>query len=215
MADDLVPPRGIDTQSWWAARPGSRLVPSAEPTPHTFGQSDIEAPACPGCGHRILVWFDLDVASIPELAALVPWKRLPLLSCIDCVMWLYPHHYGVDRAGRAVTLLRTDGRREACDRMFDVARELRPQYAQVVPIVGGREPADCTVGGRPFWYQHPGVYPSTEPPRCCQCGDRMRYLACRYRMDAFQFIPADDGMPYQYHFGCARCDVLMVFSAWS
>jgi hypothetical protein len=215
MPQDLWPPGETldDRRRWWARRPGWRLRPSDSPTPHWFGRSSFEPPSCPACGHPITIWFDLEVASIPQLA--LSWERLPLLSCIDCMMWMYIHHYRIDEKARVITLLDVEGHSEPYE-PFDVAAQIVPRPVRLEAIAQLDAPSFSTVGGRPYWYQRAGLYPTGEGMPCCrECGAPMIYVACRNDLSEFVRTPADDFDPYQYHFACDRCGVLTVLSHWS
>jgi hypothetical protein len=65
--------------------PGFVLKPSRTKTAHLFAPARSRGPDCPTCGRAHRVWFSLDLASVPQLAAQLPgWSTFNATACLDC-----------------------------------------------------------------------------------------------------------------------------------
>lgn len=204
-------------QEAWGADPGADLVPKPG-GPHTYGGDLWRTPACRGCGHPIRAWFTLDLTAIPRLEAILPgWRWLPLLSCVDCMVWMGRHDYAIDPLERTVDLLAVDIDTEEYGTAYDTTPAIPPQPAELVwraPLTGDAivesDHEGPQVGGAPSWVQ------DSERPGCPACGKEMAFVAAMGRPEGFSpEIPVNNESGFQYHFACAACRRLAVIAQWT
>ena len=201
-------------RSWldWRASPGERVVLSDEPSPHTFGGDQLVLPDC-RCGRRMRAVFVFDAREIPSLRDRLPrWSHLPLLTCADCVDWMFRRDFGVN--GRVVQLLGVNGAFQACERRARVENfSGRPVRLARVSPPGDDELGDwqhTQVGGAPCWVQSP------RRVRCRLCRDEMVFVAALASSSGFDpYVPINNESGFQYHFACNACRTLSVFGQWT
>lgn len=200
-------------RSWveWRAASGERLVPSEDPSPHTFGGDLLELPDC-RCGRRIRSVFVLDVREISLLHDRLPrWSLVPLLACADCVDWMLRRDFAFE--GRALRLVGVHGAFQACDPTPPVA-PLSTRPARLVPNLPDEQGfADwryTQVGGVPFWVQGP------RRVRCRSCREEMVFVAALASSTGFEpYVPINNDSGFQYHFACNECRTLSVLGQWT
>jgi hypothetical protein len=207
--DDLA-----EQQQAWRDDPGADLVP--DPTgPHTFGGDPWSLPACRGCGHPIHAWFTLDLASIPSLAARLPgWRFLPLLGCVDCMVWMGRHDYALDPVDRRVELVNvalSTSRYGAANATTPAAPGQRAALRQrSLPGEEDDPPDRPQVGGVPAWTQ------DAQRVWCPECRREMTFVAAMANPEGFApAIAVNNESGFQYHFACAPCRRLSVIAQWT
>ncbi len=214
----LVAWRGAEPPSreraWddWRAQPGERVVPGDEPSPHTFGGDALTLPDC-RCGRRMRAAFVLDLREVASLRARLPrWEHVPLLTCTDCVEWMFRRDFLVERL--TVRLLGVVGAFQPC-RLRDPAERLsvRPVRLQAVRVTDEEELPDwehTQVGGAPPWVQGP------RRMRCRLCRDEMIFVAALASTKGFEpYVPINNESGFQYHFACNGCRTLSVVGQWT
>lgn len=211
------PPTVEEQQRAWGANPGADLVPR-EDGPHAYGGDAWRMPACRGCGHPIHAWFTLDLEAIPSLQPALPsWRYFPLLSCIDCMVWMGRHDYVIDPVGRTVELLNVG----ISTKEYGKANVTTPPIATQPAALASREPVidealeedppDAPqVGGVPSWTQDATrVY-------CPACRNEMAFVASMASPQGFTpAIPINNESGFQYHFACAGCRRISVLAQWT
>lgn len=209
-----APPEG-ELADLWRVDPGLRPAPASAPSPHCFGGDDVAMPDCPGCGHRMHAFFVVDVAEVAELSRRIPdWTFLPLVGCIDCVMWLTRRDFLVGRDARTVTILDplpSPALRVAYGRTYGEPQGPLPrQPVRLVPLGADAEPGsdEPQIAGQPDWAQ------DFERAFCPGCHDEMVFVGAMGSTRAMGFFPEitiNNGSGSQYHFACNPCRVLSVF----
>lgn len=203
--------------------PGWQLVPSKAHAPHRYGgEPPMTMPPCAGCGRPIRAWFTIDVAQVPELRSRVPsWSILPLVSCIDCNVWMGRHDYRIDRAQESLDLLTVGIDTITYGEPMSEAAPIAAQFAALEPqpeiedsdeedLAGMEDEMGPLVGGEPLWVQNAvRVF-------CPRCREEMVYLAAMSTTVQFEpTIAINNESGFQYHFGCDACALLSVIAQWT
>ena len=207
----------------WFADPGLLIKPSRSKSAHWFGGSTFAMPSCKGCGHPIREWFVLDIREIDGLRERLPsWSLLPLLGCVDCMVWMARHDYAVDGDELEIRLL--DVQLPAIKKYskpYGTFPEIKRKYVRLEPlpprdVAGDEELQDDysevgpLVAGVPPWIEEPVAM------HCPQCEDEMTYVAAMSNVESFKpRVPINNESGYQYHFACNRCRTLSVVAQWS
>lgn len=205
-------------QDAWAANPGADLVPAPAGSPHLFGGDGWRMPACKGCGHPIRAWFTLNVAEIEPLRnELQGWRYVPLLGCVDCMVWMGRHDYAIDPVHKAVEL----------ESVAISTRKYGEAYVTTAPVpaqpaaLAWREPfrAEGDVADPPPTPQVAGVPAWTQQAArvyCPSCRKEMVFVGSMATPVGFApTIPINNESGYQYHFACRHCRRLSVIAQWT
>ncbi len=196
--------------------PGFIVVPSKAKTPHVFAPNRPAGPPCHGCARPLRVWFALDLASVPPLAARLPsWPAFDVPACFDCNEWMLRHDFLVGRGGVLTLEDVEEGPKSlGTPRSEDSTRAIPTRFVKLAkaPRDLDERPLDghCQLGGDPAWIQDPVEL------HCRKCDREMVFVFRLSAPNDLEGLPeVAGGSGALYYFACTKCRRFTSIAQWT